>query len=160
MTATGIHLTDLFLDLIGPIETVTAFPATGLAHTDYTDTLSVHVGFTSKATGYFSTVLATPFHSRLAIFGSEAWAEVRDASHPDEIGTSTLTVRYRSGNPSISTLPSRDSVRANIEGFALSIGGEASYPFTEEQIVGNIAVMVAVSRSITTGRSVSVTEML
>ena len=160
MTATGIHLTDLFLDLIGPIETVTAFPSTRLANTDYTDALSVHVGFTSKATGYFSTVLATPFHSRLAIFGSEAWAEVRDASHPDEAGASTLTLQYRSASPSVTTLPSRDSVRANLERFALSIEGEASYPFTEEQIVGNIGVMAAVSRSIATGRSISVTEML
>ena len=84
MTATGIHLTDLFLDLIGPIETVTAFPVTRTENIDYADTVSIHVGFSSKATGYISTVLATPFYSRLAIFGSEGWAEVRDASHPDE----------------------------------------------------------------------------
>ena len=78
MTATGIHLTDLFLDLVGPIETVTAFPATCMSNTGYADTLSVHFAFASKATGYLNTVLATPFYSRLAIFGSEAWAEVRE----------------------------------------------------------------------------------
>jgi hypothetical protein len=77
MTATGIHLTDLVLDLTGPIETVAAFPATRTANTGCAETLSVHVDFASKATGYLSTVLATPFHARLAIF-MEAWAEIRD----------------------------------------------------------------------------------
>jgi predicted dehydrogenase len=160
MTATGIHLTDLFLDLVGPIETVTAFPATRMSNTGYADTLSVHVGFASKATGYLSTVLATPFYSRLAIFGSEAWAEVRDSSHPDEAGASTLTVQSRTGSPSVAKLSSRDSVRANLERFALSIDGEASYPFTEQQILDNIAVMSAVSRSIAAGQSVSIAEVL
>jgi predicted dehydrogenase len=60
MTATGIHLTDLLLDLVGPIETVTAFPATRISNTGYADTLSVHFGFASEATGYLNTVLATP----------------------------------------------------------------------------------------------------
>jgi Protein of unknown function, DUF417 len=117
-------------------------------------------GFASKATGYLNTVLATPFYSRLAIFGSEAWAEVRDSSHPDEAGASTLTVQYRTGSPSVAKLSSRDSVRANLERFALSIEGKASYPFTEEQILDNIAVMSAVSRSIASGRSVSMAEVL
>jgi predicted dehydrogenase len=160
MTATGIHLTDLFLDLVGPIETVTAFPATRMSSRGYADTLSVHFGFASKATGYLNTVLATPFYSRLAMFGSEAWAEVRDSSHPDEAGASTLTVQYRTGSPSVAKLSSRDSVRANLERFALSIEGKASYPFTEEQILDNIAVMSAVSLSIAAGRSVSISEIL
>jgi len=160
MTATGIHLTDLFLDLVGPIETVTAFPATRMSNTGYADALSVHFGFASKATGYLNTVLATPFYSRLAIFGSDAWAEVRDSSHPDEAGASTLTVQSRTGSPSVAKLAGRDSVRANLERFALSIEGKASYPFTEEQILDNIAVMSAVSRSIAAGRSVSIAEVL
>jgi predicted dehydrogenase len=160
MTATGIHLTDLFLDLVGPIETVTAFPATRMSNTGYADTLSVHFGFASKATGYLNTVLATPFYSRLAIFGSEGWAEVRDSAHPDEAGASTLTVQSRTGSPSVAKLSSRDSVRANLERFALSIDGEVSYPFTEEQILDNIAVMSAVSRSIAARRSVSISEVL
>jgi predicted dehydrogenase len=160
MTATGIHLTDLFLDLVGPIETVTAFPATRMSNTGYADTLSVHFGFASKVTGYLNTVLATPFYSRLAMFGSEAWAEVRDSFHPDEAGASTLTVQSRTGSPSVAKLSSRDSVRANLERFALSIEGEAPYPFTEDQILENIAVMSAVSRSIAAGRSVSIAEVL
>jgi predicted dehydrogenase len=160
MTATGIHLTDLFLDLIGPIEVVTAFPAMRAAGSSYADTLSVHVRFVCGASGHINTVLATPFYSRFIIYGSEAWAEVRDATHPDEAGTSTLTLQRRTGSPTVSTLNWKDSVRANLEQFALSIEGRVAYPFTEEQIVGNIAVMAAVSESVTAGRGVSITDML
>ena len=103
---------------------------------------------------------ATPFYSRLTIFGSEGWAEVRDASHPDEAGPSTFTTKHRTLEPIVTTLPGKDTVRANLERFTLSLEGEAFYPFTEEQILGNIAVMVAVSRSIAAGRSVSIAEIL
>ena len=51
-------------------------------------------------------------------------------------------------------------MRANLERFALSIDGEASYPFTEEQVLENIAVMSAVSRSIAAGRGMSIAEVL
>ena len=60
----------------------------------------------------------------------------------------------------VAKLSSRDSVRANLERFALSIEGKASYPFTDGQILDNIAVMSAVSRSIATGRTVSIAEVL
>jgi predicted dehydrogenase len=160
MTATGIHLTDLFLDLIGPIEGVTAFAAMRVASSGYADTLSVHVRFVCGASGHINTILATPFYSRLIIYGSDSWAEVRDVTHPDEAGTSTLTLQCRTGPSQVSTLNSKDSVRANLEQFALSIEGQAAYPFTEEQIVSNIAVMAAVSQSLTAGRGVSVAEML
>jgi predicted dehydrogenase len=160
MTATGVHLTDLFIDLIGPIELVAAFAAMREASSGYADTLSVHVRFVCGATGHINTILATPFYSRLIIYGSEAWAEVRDSTHPDEAGTSTLTLQHRTGPSTVSTLNSRDSVRANLEQFALSIEGRAAYPFTEGQIVSNIAVMAAISQSIAAGRGVSVLEML
>ena len=87
-------------------------------------------------------------------------AEVRDSSHPDEAGASTLTVQSRTGSPSVAQLSSGDSVRANLERFVLSIEREAPYPFTEDQDLENIAVMSAVSRSIAAGRSVSIAEVL
>jgi predicted dehydrogenase len=160
MTATGIHLTDLFLDLVGPIETVTAFPATRMSNTGYPDTLSVHFGFASKATGYLNTVLATPFYSRLAIFGSDAWAEVRDSSHPDEAGATTLTVQSLTGSPSVAKLPAGIPCARIWNGSRFR--SKAKHPIRppKSRILDNIAVMSAVSRSIAAGRSVSIAEVL
>jgi predicted dehydrogenase len=94
------------------------------------------------------------------IFGSESWAEVRNATHPDLEGTSTLTLQRRTGAPTTSTLNWNDAVRANLDWFAPSVEGRAAYPFTDEQIVNNIAVMAAVTHSAATGQDVSVKEML
>jgi hypothetical protein len=44
------------------------------------------------------------------------------------------------------------TVRALVE-------GRASYPFTDEQMVGNIAVLAAVTRSVATGQTVAVSEL-
>ena len=108
-------------------------------------------------------VISIPFLRRRSTHGlsfmARIHAEVRDATHPEEAGTSTLTLQHRTGPPTVSTLDWKVSVRANLEQFALAIEGRAAYPFTEEQIVSNIAVMAAVSQSLTGGRGVSV-EML
>lgn len=87
------------------------------------------------------------------IYGSEAWAEVRNTTHPDQEGPSKLTLQPRAGIAGTSTLAWKNAVRANLEQFALSIEGRAFYPFTDEQIVSNIAVLEAVARSVTTGRT-------
>jgi predicted dehydrogenase len=156
MTATGIHLTDLLIDLIGPIASVTAFTANRVAFADSADVLSLQLRFVCGATGYTSSILATPFVARLIVYGSEGWAEVRNATHPDQVGPSTLTFQPRNRPSSTSTLKWKSAVRRNLEQFALSVEGRASYPFTEEQIIGNIAVMDAVTQSVNTGAAVAV----
>jgi hypothetical protein len=76
-----MHLTDLCLDLIGPIESVAAFPANRMAFAKSADVLSLQLRFACGATGNINTILATPFYARLIIYGSDAWAEVqRNAS--------------------------------------------------------------------------------
>jgi predicted dehydrogenase len=159
MTATGIHLTDLFIDLVGPIDSVAAFPANRVAFANSADVLSLQLRFTCGATGYINTILATPFYSRLIIYGSEAWAEVRDATHPDQAGRSALTFQPRTGPPSTLTLEWKSAVRANLEQFARSIEGAAAYPFNDEQIVDNIAVLAAVTESVATGQTVTISKM-
>jgi predicted dehydrogenase len=159
MTATGIHLTDLFIDLVGPVESVAAFPANRVAFANSADVLSLQLRFTCGATGYINTILATPFYARLIIYGSEGWAEVRNATHPDQEGPSTLIFQPRTGTTRTSTLEWKSAVRTNLEQFALSIEGRADYPFTNEQIVSNVAVLAAVTQSAATGQTVAIPEM-
>jgi predicted dehydrogenase len=159
MTATGIHLTDLFIDLIEPINSVAAFSASRVACANSADVLSLQLRFACGATGYINAILTTPFYARLIIYGSEAWAEVRNATHPDQRGPATLTFQPRTEPAAASTLEWKSAVRANLEQFALSIEGRAVYPFTNEQIMSNIAVLAAVTRSVATGQAVAVSEI-
>lgn len=84
---------------------------------------------------------------------------MRNATHPDQEGPSTLIFQPRTGTTRTSSLEWKSAVRTNLEQFALSIEGRADYPFTNEQIVSNVAVLAAVTQSVATGQTVAIPEM-
>jgi predicted dehydrogenase len=147
MTAMGIHLTDLFAYLFGPISEVFAATTSRVAYKATGDVISAHLRFNSGATGYFNAILVTPLYIKLIVFGSEAWAEVRNHTHPDTPGPTTLTVEYRDGRRESRDYAWTDTVRANLESFARAAQGKGDYIFTDAQKIGNVAVLEAVCRS-------------
>ncbi len=154
MTAMGIHLTDGFLDLFGPIDEVYATTVHGVSGRANGDVVSVNTRFASGATGFLNAVLVTPLYIAMRVFGSEAFVEMRNETHPDTPGPTTLTVQYRDGRCEVQTYAWVDTVRANLEAFAAAIATGAPYMFTDAQRVGNIAVLEAVCQSIATNRPV------
>jgi predicted dehydrogenase len=156
MTAMGIHLSDLYVELFGPVSEVFANTASRVAYPDNGDVVSALLRFESGATGYFNAILVTPHYLCLTVFGSEAWVEVRNETHPDTPGLSTLTLHCRDGRRAVRQYEWVDTVRANLEAFAKAAEGKADYPFTDAQKVGNIAVLEAVCRSAATGEVVRI----
>jgi predicted dehydrogenase len=148
MTAMGIHLTDLFVELLGPAREAFAATTSRVAYPDNGDVVSALIRFESGATAYLNAILVTPHYLCLTVFGSEAWVEVRNATHPDTPGPSTLTVQHRDGRREERTYEWVDTVRANLEAFTEAIAGGAPYPFTDAQRIGNIAVLEAICRSV------------
>jgi predicted dehydrogenase len=147
MTAMGIHLTDLYLDLFGPIVEVYAQTSQRVSKRPNGDVVSVQVRFASGATGYINAILVTPLYIGMTVFGSEAWVEARSQTHPDTPGVTTLTYRNRSGHEEVVEFQWEDTVRANLEAFADAIETGAGYPFTDAQKIANIAVLEAVCES-------------
>ena len=151
MTAMGIHLSDAYLNMLGPITEVFAQTVHLVGAAPTGDLVSVQVGFESGASGYFSSVLATPLFLRYQVFGADAWAEARNETHPDTEGVTHLTV-YRTGvDPVTTTYEWVDTVRENLHAFADSITGEGDYPFTAAQNIANISVLEAVCASAKSG---------
>jgi predicted dehydrogenase len=147
MTAMGIHLSDLFVELLGPASEAFAMTASRVAYPDNGDVVSALIRFESGATGYLNAILVTPHYLCLTVFGSEAWVEVVNETHPDTPGPSTLTLQRRDGRRERRTYEWVDTVRANLEAFAKAIEGGPPYPFTDAQKIGNIAVLEAIWRS-------------
>ncbi|NNM70958.1 Gfo/Idh/MocA family protein [Enterovirga aerilata] len=147
MTAMGVHLTDLYLDLFGPIREVFAATASRVAFSRTGDVVSVLMRFESGATGYLNAILVTPLYIGLTVFGSEGWAEIRNHTHPDTPGPATFTVHYRDGRRETRDYEWLDSVRTGLETFARAIAAGAPYPFTDAQKIGNVAVLEAICRS-------------
>lgn len=154
MTAMGIHLSDAYVNLFGPVDEVFAMTAKRVLPGENGDVVSVLLRHASGVTSCLNAVLYTPLYLRFCIFGTQAWVEYRNETHPDTPGTSTLTVQVTGKAPQVTTFDWTDSVRANLEQFAQSIRGEQSYAFTDAQKIGNIAVVEAVVTSAAEGRAV------
>lgn len=147
MTAMGIHLTDLFIDLFGAPTEAFAAATSRVAFRETGDVISAHLRFASGPTAYLNAILVTPLYIRLTVFGSQAWVEVRNHTHPDTEGPSTLTVHYADGRQESRDHAWSDTVRTNLEAFAAAAEGGAAYPFTDEQKIANIAALEAICRS-------------
>ncbi len=156
MTAMGIHLSDAFLDLFGPITEVYARTARPVSERANGDVVSVLTQFADGATGYLNAILVTPLFIGMRIFCSDAWVEIRNHTHPDTPGPTTLIVQHKDGRRESREFAWEDSVRLNLEAFVAAIETGTDYPFTDAQKIGNIAVLEAISRSVAENRPVEV----
>ena len=156
MTATGIHLLDLAVGLMGPAESVLARVrqlGSGLTNGD---TLGLLVTHKSGSNSLISAILATPFEGRFAVYGNKGWAEVRDKAHPEAPEGWTLTRHIRGKQKKSEDFPPAKAVLANLEAFADAAAGRAPYPVPQEQMIANIAALEAVFKSARSGKVESV----
>jgi predicted dehydrogenase len=152
MTATGIHLLDLSVALLGPAERAFASVRQLGSQLVNGDTLGVLVSFRGGANALLSAMLATPFVGRFAVFGNRGWAEVRDKTHPEAPEGWTLTSCARGGKPQARDYPPARAVLANLEAFADAAAGRAPYPVPQQQMIANISALEAIFRSAESGR--------
>ena len=147
MTATGIHLLDLAVSMLGPAETALARVRQLGSKLANGDTLGALIGFQSGANALLSAILATPFDGRFALYGSEGWAEVRDKAHPEHPEGWTLTVARRGHERTVHDFPPSPAVRANLEAFADAALGRAAYPMPDQDKLRTVAALEAVFMS-------------
>jgi predicted dehydrogenase len=152
LTATGIHLVDLSIALLGPCESVWARLGTLGSDFDNGDTLAVMMAFPGGASAMISAVLATPFEGRFAVYGSKGWAEIRDRTHPENPTGWDVTFALRGQPRQTHFAEPSASVRANLEAFALAVRGGPAYPVPPQEMLANVAALEAIMRSVDSGR--------
>jgi predicted dehydrogenase len=152
MTATGIHLLDLSVGLLGPAERVFAAVRQLGSQLKNGDTLAVLVNFKSGANALLSAVLATPFDGRFAVYGNKGWAEVRDKAHPEAPRGWALTLCIRGKEKHSVEYPPAKAVLANLEAFADDAAGRTPYPVPQEQMIANVSALEAIFRSAVSGK--------
>jgi predicted dehydrogenase len=151
LSATGIHMVDLSIALLGRPVSVWARLATLGSDFANGDTLSITIGFESGATALLGAVLATPFMGRLALLGSKGWMEIRDRSHPENSTGWDVTRVHRDAAPATAFYPPHLAVRDNLEAFARAALGQAPYPVTLDEMLLNVRSFEAIQRSINSG---------
>jgi predicted dehydrogenase len=150
MTATGIHLTDLSVKLMGPAKDVRVICENLASEIPQGDTMSAHIRFVNGGSAYVSATLATPFISRFAVFGTKGWIEVRDKAHVEAPAGWVVTEAWQNGPITVKEVGPAEPVRDNLRAFARAVRGEA-YPITGADMINNIALLEAIVRSAASG---------
>ena len=119
LTATGIHLVDLAIAVLGPAESVWARLATRGSYFENGDTLGIMLAFPGGANALISAMLATPFEGRFAVYGSKGWFEIRDRKHPENPAGWDIKRVMQGQEPVISFADQSPTVLVNLESFAL-----------------------------------------
>lgn len=143
MTAMGIHVTDLFIDLVGEVRDVHARVTDRVFGRAAGDTLSVTFAFADGALGYLGTTMLTAYLWHIRVLGSEGYVEARDENE--------VVVNMRGREPETRRFDPVDAVRDGIEAFAAAIETGAPYPIADDRIVHNVAVLQAIVRSARSG---------
>jgi predicted dehydrogenase len=156
MTAIGVHLVDGMIDLFGPIRQVYAEVSRRAAPLA-DDTTDVILRFANGASGHiFCSTAATP-HYRMAVYGTEGFAEV--LGHPmatfrlvPAVGGASRTA----GEAQVTETPGFNMLTAELEAFAGAITAGRPFPTPLDQIMHGVAVFEAVAKSAASGRPVSI----
>lgn len=152
-TGMGVHLSDMMLSLVPEVVEVQAHVAHRILAIPTGDVVAAHVRFADDTTGHIAALSATPDYARFAVFGSNAWAEARETQHVDPGGTTQFYVRRRGDlEQSRVDYEPANPVRAGYEHWADAVAGVVEYRFSNEERLGNVALLEALVRSAETGR--------
>ena len=152
MTATGIHLLDLSVRLLGPAQSVLCICEQLSSDLPQGDTVAAFVKFTGGGRSYVSASLANPFISRLAMFGSKGWIDICDKAHVEAPDGWIVTQAMVGGPITTTEVPPAEPVKDNLVAFARAVRGTAPYQTTGDQLINNIALLEAVFRSALSGK--------
>ena len=152
MTATGIHLLDLSVRLLGPAESVLCICENLSSDLPQGDTVAAFVKFRGGGTSYVSASLANPFISRFAVFGSKGWIDIRDKAHVEAPDGWVVTSAMAGGPIETVEVGKAEPVKDNLVSFARAVRGSDPYRITAEHLINNIALLEAVFASAKSGR--------
>ena len=152
MTATGIHLLDLSVRLLGPAESVWCVCEQLSSDLPQGDTVAAYVKFRGGGTSYVSASLANPFISRFAVYGSKGWIDIRDKAHVEAPDGWIVTSAKLGGAIASAEVPPAEPVKDNLVSFARAVRGVERYPITGEDLVNNIALLEAIFASARSGQ--------
>lgn len=157
MTATGIHLLDLSVRLLGAAESVLCICEQLSSDLPQGDTVAAYVKFAGGGTSYVSASLANPFISRFTVFGSNGWVDIRDKAHVEAPDGWVVTSAIAGGAIETVEIGKAEPVKDNLVSFARAVRGTEVYAVTGEHLVNNIALLEAVFKSALSGQIEAVT---
>jgi predicted dehydrogenase len=146
-TALGIHLGDMFVSLAGKPVRVTARTASQIFPAPAEDFVSAEIDFANGARGRITCLSTPPFYGRFTLIGDRGWVEVQEGGNVDKEQPSSFVHAGPDGVRETRSYRPINTVRLNFEAWADAIEGRAPYRFFAEQLLANIRILDAVTRS-------------
>jgi predicted dehydrogenase len=146
-TALGIHLGDMFVSLAGLPTRVAARTASQIFPSPSEDFVSAEIDFANGARGHITCLSTPPFYGRFTLIGDQGWVEVQEGGNVDKGIPSSFVHCGADGNRVTRNYAHTNTVRMNFEAWADALEGHAQYRFSAEQLLGNIRILDAVTRS-------------
>ena len=156
LTALGVHITDYFQSLAGPVSRLWAVANSRSDLFPGNDVVTVQFTFESGVTGFMCNIATTPFHSAIKVFGDKGWSEARENSNVDVPEPATLTTRWLDEELTTQTFASKNVVKANLEQWADAAEGKGGYRFTSDHLLHNVEILQAIVASAEIGEEVAV----
>ena len=159
MASIGVHLVDTMIWMVGRVQQVHCI-AERRAGPHGNDTTSLMLGFESGVTGLAFCSVVAARNARVAVYGSEGFAEVLKPTMdtfrfvPVVSGRAGHLVRIP--EPEVIETPDFNSVAEELMQFARCIRDGQPYPIPVEDILHGVCVMEAAVRSAETRQPVSV----
>ena len=146
-TALGIHLGDMFVSLAGRPMRVAARTASQIFPAPSEDFVSAEIDFANGARGRITCLSTPPFYGRFTLIGDQGWVEVQEGGNVDKGIPSSFVHCTADGSRQTRSYHHVNTVRLNFEAWADAVEGRAPYRFSTEQLLGNIRILDAVTRS-------------
>jgi predicted dehydrogenase len=146
-TALGIHLGDMFVSLAGTPSRVSARTASQIFPAPSEDFVSAEIDFSNGARGRITCLSTPPFYGRFTLIGDKGWVEVQEGGNVDKGIPSSFVHCGPDGSRQTRHYDHSNTVRANFEAWADALESRALYRFSTEQLLGNIRILDAMSRS-------------
>jgi predicted dehydrogenase len=146
MTATGIHITDLFVAFAGPAAEVRAQTDRLIFQPPAEDFVNATILFKSGVRGTITLLSCTPYYGRFTVYGDEGWVEIVAEANVDQ-GRPTHFLHSDGSNRKHRSFDATDTVTQNFEAWADAVEGRGHYRFTAEQLVGNIQLFEGIVQS-------------
>ncbi len=137
------HSVDILTDLLGPIASLSVVSMNRVVPWKIDDVTSLLCRFKNGASGYIGSSGATASIFRLTVFGSKAWAEIRNETRLEiqpAAGEKSTVIDYPSD-------AGDDSLRWELESFANAIQGKPTYPWSRQHDLHGVAVGDAVIKA-------------
>ena len=146
-TALGIHLGDMFVSLAGRPTRVVGRTASQIFPTPSEDFVSAEIDFENGAYGRITCLSTPPFYGRFTLVCDQGWVEVQEGGNVDKGIPASFVHCTVDGMRHTRTYEHANTVRMNFEAWADAVEARAPYRFHAEELLSNIRILDAVTRS-------------